>query len=346
MKATDLKKTACIVSICLLIAIVAIGFLANFNNIKPLFFSILIAVLLTYLINPIILFLQRYMSRICAIILFFTLITVFIVISLLFIFPRISQEVNKLITLLPEYSDRITGLISQYQIMFDSLKLPETFRSTLLAGISKGELYVNNLIDKIMNGIINLLSNIVYVAIVPVLVFYFLKDMEYFKKMLIHFIPKKYQHDVIAVVRNIGRELGLFIRGQATVSLIVGILITIGLFIINLEYALILGIISGIFDLVPYFGPIFGSIPIVIIALLENPNNIVYALGVVVVVQQLESSIITPKIIGDSVGLHPVYIIISILLGGIYFGVFGILFAVPIVLVLRIIIKYLIGKIV
>ncbi|MGI6114078.1 MAG: AI-2E family transporter [Mahellales bacterium] len=346
MKVINFRKIAYIISIGFLILIIAVVFFANISSLKPLFLSILIAVLLTYLINPIILFLQHYVSRIVAIILLFTLTIVLIIISLVFIFPKISQEINELINLLPEYSNRITGLISQYQIMFDRLKLPETFRSTLLSSISKAEMYTDDLIHKIMDGFINLLSNIVYVAIVPVFVFYFLKDMNYFKKLLLYFIPRKYRCDFITVVRNIGRELGLFIRGQAIVSLIVGILITIGLFIINLEYALILGIISGVFDLVPYFGPIFGSIPIVIIALLENPNKIIYALGVVIIVQQLESSVITPKIIGDSVGLHPVYIIIAILLGGIYFGVFGILFAVPITLVFRIIVKYLIGKIV
>ncbi len=96
---------------------------------------------------------------------------------------------------------------------------------------------------------------------------------------------------------------------------------------------------AGIFEIVPYFGPVLGSIPAVMIALLNSPSKMIATLIVVILVQQLESNIITPKIMGDHVGLHPIYIIVALWLAGVFFGVIGMFFAVPTVLILKVIIK-------
>lgn len=139
---------------------------------------------------------------------------------------------------------------------------------------------------------------------------------------------------------EISKILNRFIRGQILVASIVGILATIGYLIIGLPYAAVMGLFAGIFEIVPYLGPVLGAMPAGIIAILHSPSKLIASIMVMIIVQQLESNIFTPKIMGAHVGMHPVYIILALWIAGTSFGIIGMFFAVPAVLILRVFIKH------
>lgn len=139
-------------------------------------------------------------------------------------------------------------------------------------------------------------------------------------------------------------SLGSFIRGQLLISAIVGVLIAVGLSIIGVDFALIIGLIAGIFNIVPYFGPVIGAIPAVISALLKSPLSAVYVVILFIVVNQVESSIISPNILGEHVGLHPVTVIFCIISGGYLFGILGVILAVPVTSIIKVTLRYIHNK--
>jgi predicted PurR-regulated permease PerM len=139
-------------------------------------------------------------------------------------------------------------------------------------------------------------------------------------------------------------SLGSFIRGQLLISAIVRILIAVGLSIMGVDFALIIGLIAGIFNIVPYFGPIIGAVPAVVFALLKSPLTAVYVVLLFAVVNQVESSIISPNILGEHVGLHPVTVIFSIISGGYLFGILGVILAVPVTSIVKVTLRYVHNK--
>jgi predicted PurR-regulated permease PerM len=200
--------------------------------------------------------------------------------------------------------------------------------------------------DRLINGVesrveimVGGMNHILEIFLIPVMGFYFLKDREYFQNIIIMMIPYSWRRNVLHSFMEIHKILHHFIRGQLLVSALIGILYIIGFWVTGLPYALVLGIIAGMFEIIPYFGPWLGAIPAIIIALAHESTRIFWTVGVILIIQQLENSIITPKIMGGQVDLHPVYILISLWAGGLFFGIIGMLFAVPVVLILRVILK-------
>jgi predicted PurR-regulated permease PerM len=132
------------------------------------------------------------------------------------------------------------------------------------------------------------------------------------------------------LLTQINAVLSGFIRGHLLVALIVALISFLGLSILQVDFALLIGFTAGILDIVPYFGPIIGALPAVVIALLESPLKALYVIVLFFIIHQLESTIVSPKILGDRVGLHPLAVVFVLLAGGQLAGIVGVLLAVPV----------------
>lgn len=141
------------------------------------------------------------------------------------------------------------------------------------------------------------------------------------------------------------KSISQFIRGRIIVGIFVGITTTIALFILNIDFAFSIGMLAGIADIIPYFGPVIGIIPAVFFALLEGPLKALWVIITFTTIQQIENNIITPKVVGESVGIHPVTVIISLILGGGFFGILGMILAIPVVAVVKILYSYIVEKV-
>lgn len=169
----------------------------------------------------------------------------------------------------------------------------------------------------------------------PVFGFYFLKDRKKFGRWLLLLVPVGCRGITVQLLREIRRETTGYVRGQLMLSLAVGGLTAAGLLLCGLPAWLLLGAVMGILELIPYVGPFAGGAMVLLFSLQGGTAQILWAMGVVVLVQQLEGSWLSPKMMSEATRLHPLFVILSILLGGSVAGISGILLAVPLVLCIR-----------
>lgn len=181
-----------------------------------------------------------------------------------------------------------------------------------------------------LKGIVGLISILVFT-------FYFLTDAPYFESVLLHAFPKNKRADISGRLRRLAKEVGYYLRGQAIVMSFVGILTFVGLSFLGVRYALILGMLAGILDIMPVIGPLAASAFGLLVILGQAPSLVVGAAIVYFVVQQVENYVLVPLILGRTLGLHPFWILVSILVGASLLGIAGVLLAIPATLALRLV---------
>lgn len=346
-----ISKKQIIIMLLLFVLMLIIYYIYNDSSLKGIIFTIFISIIIAYVINPIVDFLEfKKIKRIYGTLLVYLAIIGTIYMIAVLIFPAIFNEVKNLIELLPEYSKDIStfmdNLYNNYYENIENLPFGVNEISDSIDGnISKIQDILIDGIRGSMDFLMSFFSKALNIFLVPIIVFYLVKDKDFFKKNIEMTIPKKYRTDIINLSKKIDWSLGNFIRGQFIVALFVGTFTAIGLLILGVNYALIIGLIAGITNIIPYFGPIIGGALGVSFALLESPMKAIWVLILFVVIQQIEGNILQPKIMGDKVGLHPLIIIIALLIGGSLMGILGMLLAIPIATTLKIILSFTIQKI-
>jgi predicted PurR-regulated permease PerM len=178
-------------------------------------------------------------------------------------------------------------------------------------------------------------------VLAPVLALYLLIDINRFKTQSLELTPAKYRAEVSYVSTEVGTALGSFVRGQLVVALIVGIASSIGMWAIDLPFWLLIGIVSGFLNLIPFLGPIVGGALAALIALLNgDPWQAVWAVVIMTGVQQVDNHVVTPMIQRTRVNLSPLVIVLALIVGGALAGLFGVLVAVPLTAAVRILVGH------
>jgi len=178
--------------------------------------------------------------------------------------------------------------------------------------------------------------------LVPILTFYLLRDWDSILAHLGALLPSRQRETIIGLARETDEVLGAFLRGQLLVMLALAIIYSVGLSLVGLQFAIAIGVVSGLVSFVPYLGFVFG-IGLASLTVALEPNPMWLLVGVVAtfsIAQLLEGSILTPKLVGDRIGLHPVIIIFAVVAGGQLFGFFGILLALPAAAVLSVLVRF------
>jgi predicted PurR-regulated permease PerM len=185
-------------------------------------------------------------------------------------------------------------------------------------------------------------ETIAVLVLAPVLAIYLLIDLNRFKKNSLELTPPRHRKEVAYVSGEVGTALGSFVRGQLLVSLIVGIASSIGMWAIDLPFWLLIGIISGFLNLIPFVGPVVGGALAALVALLDsNPWQAVWAVVIMIGVQQLDNHLITPMIQRARVNLSPLVIVLALIVGGTLAGLLGVLVAIPATAATRIVVGHL-----
>jgi len=299
----------------------------------------LFGIVFAYLLSPISHRLEKLMPRAVALALLVILVLVLVIIILSVFIPALIRQVMDLSEQMPQLTSELRDFIADTHKNFKKAGLPYGIEKALDEMVVDAGRKLSLSIGQSMDKVVEFAGRLPEIFISPVLGFYFLKDEKHFKNAVIRLIPQNHRKMILRTLSEMHIMLSRFIRGQLTIGFIIGLLSTLGFWAIGLPYALVLGFVSGIFEMIPYFGPWLGAIPAVIVALLNEPSRVLWTIILILGIQQLEGSVIAPKIMGDHVGLHPVYIILSLWIGGIYFGVLGMLLSVPVVLILRVIFK-------
>jgi len=338
------RKILLYIGITVLTALVLLFLYTFREKIGKIITPFLIAVVIAYLLNPAIKSLEnRKIPRKVGILIIYLGFAVFTVSMTVFIVPELINNAKELMNTLPD-------IISRYQNMFNSLI--SSVQSSRWSGDIKNIIYnemqnageiaetaVTNTIKGSLAALVDVVKMLLDVLLAMVIAYYLIKDAEFFKSSTLALTPRRWRNGIINIGREVNLVLSNFIQGQLLTAFIVGVLEMIGLTIVKVKYPLVLGLIGGVAEIIPYFGPVIGAVPAVAVALLESPVKVVWVVLVFVIVQQLENNLISPKIIQGKLGLHPVTTILAILAGGEFFGIIGMLAAVPAAAILKVLVK-------
>lgn len=313
--------------------------------VRSILFPFLVAGLIAYLVNPLIQkLLRRGFSRVGAIILLFSMLLTVTLIFGVFGLPLVIEELDHLTDSLPSYVNGIQTKFDQFYADFQRIRLPAFVKQIADQSLVKAEQTVIDFLNRLTDIIFRLISHLTSLLMSPIIAYYLLKDMEIITKSMEGMVPKRYRKEVFQVWVEINAVISGFMRGQFLVSLFIAVISTIGLVVLKVNFAVVLGAIAGVFNIIPYLGPILGAIPAVAIALLKSPLKAVGVAILFQVVQQIESGFISPKIVGSKVGLHPITVIFAVLAGGKLGGILGMILAVPIAGIVKVILKFVAEK--
>lgn len=261
----------------------------------------------------------------------------------IFFVPELALNTRELMETLPKLMGQYEQIFNNFIFSINSSKWSEQVKGAIFNEIA-------NVIEAVQKLLVNFLENgldilvdivriIVDFTIAMVITYYVIKDGVKFKDYALLLLPRRWRASAIDLGKKISRILAGFIQGQLMTALIVGMLETMGLMLVGMKYPLILGMIGGMANIIPYFGPYIGVIPALAIALTISPLKAVWVAAVFILIQQVENNFISPKMIEGKLGLHPVATIFAVLVGGEFFGIAGMLLAVPVMAILRVLIN-------
>lgn len=338
-------KNKDIITILLACFILACG-ISLFYFQSAIFLPLVIALILAYLFNPLVTLAEkRGINRTLSIVLVFSLTLALMALFVAFFVISVGAELRDVKINLPEYANRLYGYIPQQAKVYFGIETPEKVYQQInaaldglrgtSAGILKDSLiFLKNAFASTLSFILALLGYL----LTPIYLFYFLKDLPRMKDTLRKLTPERHRLRLSEKLGEIHEILSAFIRGQLSVCAILAVLYSVGLYFIGIDLAIATGTLAGITFIIPYFGTILGIVLSMTLALLKFHDVLhpLLCLGWFGIVQGIEGGIITPRIVGEKVGLHPIVTILAILIGGQLFGIFGMLLAVPVTAVLKV----------
>ncbi|MDD2443065.1 MAG: AI-2E family transporter [Desulfotomaculaceae bacterium] len=329
----------------LIIVIIAIFSIYLLYLARSLFFSFALAVLISYLLNPLVnAITKKGMSRVWGIL--FAYLALFFITAAIFMYgiPRIVSQLNTISETVPYYTAQVQEITRSIQSRYTGLGIPLGVRQVIDERIQWVEEIILKVVSDSLAAIVGTLGYIFKILLAPVLSFYILKDIDLIKKRAISAIPQNWREEAVELFREIDKVLGSFVRGYLLIAAIVGGMTAAAMAALGVEFALMLGIFAGLAEIIPYFGPIIGAVPAVGLAILKSKWLAVKVAIAFLVIHQVEGNIISPKILGDKVGLHPLVVIFSLLAGGELYGLPGMLLAVPVAAMLKVIVRFALQK--
>ena len=348
-------------TIFVLVSILLIGLIILiFNQISfvfyPLtvFFStvvlpIILATIGYYLLRPILRLLEKlHIPRPLGILIIFLLASGLITLLVFLVLPFLKLQFQNLTNDFPTYFKQVTLNIDSFfrNSIFSSYY--ESLDINALAIVESAPDNIGKTITDALGGIAMGLTSfvgaltgfILSIVTVPFILFYLLKDGEKLPKVFINMLPPRMRKDAKAIAYEADHQISSYIQGQILVAICIGIMVSIGFFIIGMDYALLLGVLAMFTSIVPYLGPLIAITPAVIIAIVTSPFMIIKLAIVWTIVQLIDGKFISPQIMGKSLQIHPITIIFVLLTSGSLFGVVGVVLGIPGYAVLKVFVTH------
>ena len=331
-----------------------------FSIISPLIIGCIIAYLLYPLSKIINTFLVKhlklkYKPHLISIMLTYLVVILLFIILIYSIYAMIGGQISHNETLSVMFAT-ISDYTKRYNELYDYINRKITqsgfsldIKGYLSEAIKQVYSYLSLSIDSTIKLFAGISNSIVNSFIGLFISFYLLKDYEFFKKLYLNSVSLIMKESKFKSLNKTLFEINYivsrFIRGQLLDGLIVGLISSIGLYFVGIDFAILIGFTAGIANIIPYVGPLIGCIPAIIVGILSpNPMQALWAVLLLLAVQQLDGAVISPKIVGDSMGLHPIFIIMAITIGGSLAGIIGMLLSVPIAGIIKLFLMKIITK--
>lgn len=301
--------------------------------IREVIILVLAALVLSMALESWVSWLQSYrVPRTMSVIITIVLVVLLFAVVLILLIPPVVQQISDLVANFPQYYDAVTKALENLHVpgnfnLEDQISAWLNKLSGYVGGAAAGAL---NLVLKVFGGLISLVAFVV-------MTIYLVASAHETRAFFTKISPAPYRAYVSDLIPRVETKLGYWLRGQLILSFFIFVLDFAGLSIIGVHYAFLLALLAGIFEIVPFVGPIISAVPGIFFALAQSPGKALLALIVYVVVQQLEGHILAPKVMGKQVDINPVLVIIFLLAGAKLEGILGALLAVPVAAALSII---------
>lgn len=323
------------------IAIILLFLIFIGDNIMDVISPFAISLVVAYLLNPLVNFLvKKGVKRSLAILLVFLIIIGIIVGLFMTFIPRLASDIKIFADNIPSMIEGVNDFLTD--VREGDLSIP--FDLTRFIDVDKG---LQELTNTIRNGLASFSTlliqgtgKLITAIMVPIITFYYLKDKDVFISITYGSLPNSIKRHTKSILKDIDGVIGGFLKGQLIVATFVGILTGLGCGLIGLPYPLTIGLLAGVTNIIPYFGPFLGGITPMLVALMTNPISALWVILLILLIQQLEGNFLSPQIMSQSVGLHPLAVMFSVLLFGNVFGIIGMIIGVPIAGTIKVLIKH------
>lgn len=248
--------------------------------------------------------------------------------------PEIVKQIKDLSVSIPALAEQYKGFVALIQEKTSAW--PEGIQDRVDAGIVSVEKGLDEMLTNVLSSMVEIVNSIFTIALIPFISFYMLKDYKSIKKAVWYLTPRKWRQGGILFLRDVDQSLGSYIRGQLLVCVLIGSTTSLLFWLFHMKYPLLLGLIIGITNVIPYFGPVIGAIPSVIIASTISLKMMIISVSIVFAMQFLEGNVLSPLIVGKSLHMHPLMIMLALFAGEELGGIIGMILAVPILAVIKV----------
>lgn len=304
------------------------------ESIKNIINIIIISFILSYVLMPIRDIIEEKLkvgANIASMIIIFIILIMVIGAIIIFI-PTLFNEISTISNIFDSIGNLLENLYSKLKV--NDLPILNDMYNRI---IEKGNYMLNDFSSIAIDNILATTNNIISLAVIPVIMYYFLSDGKTLFNKVLLILPSDRRSVIKKIVYDIDKVLSRYIAGQFFLCMIIGILTFLLLIIFKVKFPLWISILNAAFNIIPYFGPIFGAIPAIAVAFIDSPIKGLYIMFGMIVIQQIEGNILSPQITGNSINMHPFIIIILLLIGDKFGGFMGMILVVPIAVIIKVI---------
>jgi predicted PurR-regulated permease PerM len=341
MQATGRNFCVIILSVCVVLGLLYL--------LAPILTPFLVGALLAYLADPLVTQLMRFrLPRLWCVVIVFVMLSLAMFLLILLLIPLIETQIDTLADMIPNiiiwFQETILPWVMLHFGLQEEIINVKTLKATLAANWSKAGGIAGWLWMVTVHSGRTLIEWLIHLILIPVVTFYLLWD-----KLIQgcrNLFPRDIEPTAVRLIKECDSVLSAFFRGQLLVMLALGSIYSIGLTLAGLQIGLMIGLISGLLSIVPYLGSIVGILIATIAALVQfgTFSSVVVVWLIFLLGHAIDHSVLTPYLVGNRIGLHPVAVIFAILAGGVLFGFFGVLLALPVAAVIMVLVRYLYGR--
>lgn len=333
-----------VVVVTLIILFIAGSVESLISSIAKLFFLVILAVFFAYLLSPLVKLIrmpfkrrniERLMPRSIAILIAYIIVFTVLGFGISNLAPRVIEQAKEFGTNLPAYASSMRERLNELNQRFDRLRIPDEVQGKINEkAASLGE----DITSTLGSALINIVTYIPWLLLIPILAFFFLKDVNLLRLAVLRTFPAgplRYRAEL--VMQDVNSTLAAYTRAQLISCFVIGLICIVGFYALGLKYALLLGILAGIFEFVPLIGP--ASIALIVVttaAASDNPWKALYVALFLVILRVVQDYVLYPRIVREGIHLHPLVIILSVLAGEQIAGIPGVFISIPIVAILTV----------
>ena len=320
---------------------------------SDIFLPLMLGLAIAYLFDPAVSWLERKrVPRIAGVVIITVVLALVVTGFFFYVVPQMNQQVRRLVEKMPEYQERLQATIAPW-LQRTRARYPEQWediRTRAIDGLRENLPRITAGVSDAIRGLFSTLGGVILfilnLVFVPVFAFYLLVDFPTVRRKIAELIPLPYRDVTLARVREVDQAVASFLRGQLVIALILAVINAVGLMVLDVPLGLVIGIVAGLANMIPYMALVVGLAPALLLSWAEH-QSLANLLGVLIVfsaAQMLEGMVLSPRILGASVNLHPVWVLLAILIGGSTLGILGMLIAVPAAAAVQVFVRHWIGS--